>query len=130
VLWVAGLGGSLAGLAAAYLSFSRCAPASKIPALHPATASHRSGLVIPARRLVRPRARRSTVKRILPSHTFRLRGRAEEFGIALCLLLVAVFGFIVVRSLRRAMANEDRSRALLSLALRSCSGCNQRSTWR
>jgi cell division protein FtsW len=50
-----------------------------------------------------------TVKRILPeSHTdFVFAVAAEEFGIVLCLLLVAVFSFIVVRSLRHAMRNED-----------------------
>ena len=50
-----------------------------------------------------------TVKRILPeSHTdFVFAVAAEEFGIVLCLLLVAVFAFIVLRALRHAMANED-----------------------
>jgi cell division protein FtsW len=50
-----------------------------------------------------------TVKRILPeSHTdFVFAVAAEEFGIVLCLLLVAVFAFIVLRALRRAMASED-----------------------
>jgi cell division protein FtsW len=49
------------------------------------------------------------VKRILPeSHTdFVFAVAAEEFGIALCLLLVVVFAFIVLRALRHAMANED-----------------------
>jgi cell division protein FtsW len=50
-----------------------------------------------------------TVKRILPeSHTdFVFAVAAEEFGIVLCLLLAAVFAFIVLRALRHAMANED-----------------------
>jgi cell division protein FtsW len=50
-----------------------------------------------------------TVKRILPeSHTdFVFAVAAEEFGIVLCLLLVAVFSFIVLRSLRHAMRSED-----------------------
>jgi cell division protein FtsW len=50
-----------------------------------------------------------TVKRILPeSHTdFVFAVAAEEFGIVLCLLLAAVFAFIVLRSLRHAMRNED-----------------------
>jgi cell division protein FtsW len=50
-----------------------------------------------------------TVKRILPeSHTdFVFAVGAEEFGIVLCLLLAAVFAFIVLRSLRHAMRNED-----------------------
>ncbi len=50
-----------------------------------------------------------TVKRILPeSHTdFVFAVAAEEFGIVLCLLLVAVFTFIVLRALRHAMRSED-----------------------
>ena len=50
-----------------------------------------------------------TVKRILPeSHTdFVFAVAAEEFGIVLCLLLVALFAFIVLRALRRAMRDED-----------------------
>ena len=50
-----------------------------------------------------------TVKRMLPeSHTdFVFSVAAEEFGIALCLALVALFSFIVVRALIRAMRNED-----------------------
>jgi cell division protein FtsW len=50
-----------------------------------------------------------TVKRILPeSHTdFVFAVAAEEFGIILCLLLLIVFAFIVLRALRRAMQNED-----------------------
>jgi cell division protein FtsW len=50
-----------------------------------------------------------TVKRILPeSHTdFVFAVAAEEFGIVLCLLLVALFAFIVVRALHHALRNED-----------------------
>jgi cell division protein FtsW len=50
-----------------------------------------------------------TVKRILPeSHTdFVFAVAAEEFGIVLCLLLVALFMFIVLRALRHAMRSED-----------------------
>jgi cell division protein FtsW len=50
-----------------------------------------------------------TVKRILPeSHTdFVFAVAAEEFGILLCLLLVLVFAFIVLRALRHAMSSED-----------------------
>ena len=49
------------------------------------------------------------MKRILPeSHTdFVFAVAAEEFGIILCVLLVLVFAFIVVRALRYAMKNED-----------------------
>src|SRR3954470_13571192 len=48
-----------------------------------------------------------TVKRILPeSHTdFVFAVGAEEFGIALCLMVLALFAFIVIRSLRHAQRN-------------------------
>jgi cell division protein FtsW len=50
-----------------------------------------------------------TVKRLLPeSHTdFVFAVAAEEFGVALCLVLVLLFSFIVVRALLRAMRNDD-----------------------
>ena len=50
-----------------------------------------------------------TVKRILPeSHTdFVFAVAAEEFGVVLCLALVALFAFIVIRMLVRAMRNDD-----------------------
>ena len=50
-----------------------------------------------------------TVKRVLPdSHTdFVFAVAAEEFGIVLCLVLVALFGVIVLRALLHAIRNED-----------------------
>ncbi len=50
-----------------------------------------------------------TVKRLLPeSHTdFVYSVAAEEFGVALCLTIAAIFAFIVIRSLLRAMRNDD-----------------------
>ena len=50
-----------------------------------------------------------TVKRILPdSHAdFVFAVAAEEFGIVLCLVIVALFAFIVLRALANAMRNED-----------------------
>ncbi|MGC1680792.1 MAG: putative peptidoglycan glycosyltransferase FtsW, partial [Pseudolabrys sp.] len=50
-----------------------------------------------------------TVKRILPeSHTdFVFAVAAEEFGVVLCLALVALFAFIVIRTLVRAMRIDD-----------------------
>jgi cell division protein FtsW len=50
-----------------------------------------------------------TVKRILPeSHTdFVFSVAAEEFGVVLCLVLVALYAFIVIRALVRAMRNPD-----------------------
>jgi cell division protein FtsW len=48
-------------------------------------------------------------KRSLPdSHTdFVFAVAAEEFGIILCLALVALFAFVVIRTLSRAYATED-----------------------
>ncbi len=50
-----------------------------------------------------------TVKRILPdSHTdFVFAVAAEEFGIVLCLALLALFSFVVIRSLRNAYRSDD-----------------------
>jgi cell division protein FtsW len=50
-----------------------------------------------------------TVKRILPeSHTdFIFAVAAEEFGVVLCLALAALFAFIVIRALLRALRNDD-----------------------
>jgi cell division protein FtsW len=50
-----------------------------------------------------------TVKRILPeSHTdFIFAVAAEEFGIVLCLVLLSLFAFIVIRALAHAMRDDD-----------------------
>jgi cell division protein FtsW len=50
-----------------------------------------------------------TIKRLLPeSHTdFVFAVAGEEFGVALCLALAMLFAFIVIRSLLRAMRNDD-----------------------
>jgi cell division protein FtsW len=50
-----------------------------------------------------------TIKRILPEgHTdFVFAVAAEEFGVVLCLILVALFAFIVIRALGRAMRTDD-----------------------
>jgi cell division protein FtsW len=50
-----------------------------------------------------------TIKRILPEgHTdFVFAVAAEEFGVVLCLILVSLFAFIVIRSLTKAMRTED-----------------------
>jgi cell division protein FtsW len=50
-----------------------------------------------------------TIKRILPEgHTdFVFAVAGEEFGVVLCLILVALFAFIVIRSLAKAMQTED-----------------------
>jgi len=50
-----------------------------------------------------------TIKRVLPEgHTdFVFAVAAEEFGIVLCLILVALFAFIVIRALVKAMRNDE-----------------------
>ncbi len=50
-----------------------------------------------------------TVKRILPdSHAdFIFAVAAEEFGVVLCLILLALFSFVVIRSLSRALRSDD-----------------------
>ncbi|HZP19950.1 MAG TPA: putative lipid II flippase FtsW [Bauldia sp.] len=50
-----------------------------------------------------------TVKRILPdAHTdFIFAVAAEEFGIIVCIALVAVFGLVVIRGLSRSLKTED-----------------------
>jgi cell division protein FtsW len=62
-----------------------------------------------------------TIKRILPeAHTdFVFAVAAEEFGIVLCLVLLALFAFIVLRALRRALEDDDPFRrfAVAGLAI-------------
>jgi cell division protein FtsW len=50
-----------------------------------------------------------TIKRILPEgHTdFVFAVAGEEFGVVLCLILVALFAFIVIRALIKAMRTDD-----------------------
>ena len=50
-----------------------------------------------------------TVKRIIPdSHTdFIFAVAAEEFGAILCLVIIALFAFVVLRSLNHAHKDED-----------------------
>jgi cell division protein FtsW len=73
-----------------------------------------------------------TVKRILPdSHAdFVFAVAAEEFGIVLCLALVALFCFIVLRALSRALRNEDAFTRFARRGSPSCSARNRRSIWR
>ncbi len=55
-----------------------------------------------------------TIKRVLPdSHTdFIFAVLAEEFGIVLCMVLVGVFAFIVLRGLARSATEKDPFRRL------------------
>jgi len=59
------------------------------------------------------------IKRVLPdSHTdFIFAVAAEEFGIVVCVLLVAVFAFIVVRGLSHSLKNDDEFTRLAASGL-------------
>jgi cell division protein FtsW len=113
LVWVAGLGGAaLIGLAGAYATVPHVARRIQ-RFLDPA-----SGDTFQVDTAVESFLRggwfgrgpgEGTVKRILPdSHAdFVFAVAAEEFGIVLCLVLVALFAFIVLRALAKAMGNED-----------------------
>jgi cell division protein FtsW len=113
LIWVAGLGGSaVIGLLAAYTTIPHVARRIK-RFLDPA-----SGDTFQIDTAVESFFRggwfgqgpgEGTVKRILPdSHTdFVFAVAAEEFGIVLCLVLVFLFAFIVLRALGKAMRNDD-----------------------
>jgi cell division protein FtsW len=60
-----------------------------------------------------------TIKRILPeAHTdFVFAVAAEEFGIVLCLVLLALFAFVVVRALSRALNDDDPFRRFAAAGL-------------
>ena len=113
VIWVAGLGGvALVGLAGAYFTVPHVARRIK-RFIDPA-----SGDTFNIDQAVESFLRggwfgrgpgEGTVKRILPeSHTdFVFAVAAEEFGIALCLVLLLLFAFIVLRALLHALRNHD-----------------------
>ena len=125
LVWVVGLGGTAAlGLAAAYVTIPHVA--SRIRRfLDPA-----SGDTFNIDQAVESFFRggwfgqgpgEGVVKRILPeSHTdFVFAVAAEEFGIVLCLLLLALFAFIVLRGLRHAVRCDEPFRrfALAGLSI-------------
>jgi cell division protein FtsW len=60
-----------------------------------------------------------TIKRILPeAHTdFVFAVAAEEFGIVLCLVLLALYAFVVLRALRRALNDDDPFRRFAAAGL-------------
>jgi cell division protein FtsW len=112
-IWVAGLGGAaVVGLLAAYWTAPHVARRIK-RFLDPA-----SGDTFQVDAAVESFFRggwfgqgpgEGTVKRILPdSHAdFVFAVAAEEFGIVLCLVLVFLFAFIVIRALGKAMRKDD-----------------------
>ena len=113
LIWVLGLGGAAAlGLAGAYVTVPHVARRIK-RFLDPA-----SGDTFQVDTAVESFMKggwfgrgpgEGTVKRILPdSHAdFVFAVAAEEFGIVLCLMLVALFAFIVLRALFKAARNDD-----------------------
>jgi len=113
IVWVAGLAGTaLVGLAGAYATVPHVA--SRIQRF----LDKGSGDTFQVDTAVESFVRGSwfgrgpgegTVKRILPdSHAdYPFAVAAEEFGIVLCLVLVALFAFIVIRALRHALRDED-----------------------
>jgi cell division protein FtsW len=113
VIWVAGLAGTaLAGLTAAYYTVPHVAKRMK-RFMDPS-----SGDTFQIDQAVESFVRggwlgqgpgEGTVKRILPdSHAdFIFAVAAEEFGIVLCLIVVALFAFIVIRALTRALRADD-----------------------
>ncbi|HKA78827.1 MAG TPA: putative peptidoglycan glycosyltransferase FtsW, partial [Xanthobacteraceae bacterium] len=113
LVWVAGLGGAaVVGLASAYMLIPHVA--RRIERFRDPTSGDTFNIDQALESFQRGGwfgrgPGEGTVKRILPeSHTdFVFAVAAEEFGIVLCLLLVALFMFIVVRALRHAMRSED-----------------------
>ncbi|MBO0752457.1 MAG: cell division protein FtsW, partial [Bradyrhizobiaceae bacterium] len=113
MIWVAGLGGAaVTGLFAAYATVPHVA--RRIRGFF----DHTSGDTFQVDAAVESFYRgqwfgqgpgEGTVKRILPdSHAdFVFAVAAEEFGIVLCLVLVFLFAFIVIRALAKAMGNDD-----------------------
>ena len=112
-IWVIGLGGTaVLGLVTAYATFPHVAQRIK-RFMDPA-----SGDTFQVDTAVESFIRggwfgqgpgEGTMKRILPdSHAdFVFAVAAEEFGIVLCLVIVSLFAFIVIRALYKAMRNED-----------------------
>jgi cell division protein FtsW len=113
MVWVLGLGGiALVGLAGAYATVPHVARRIK-RFMDPA-----SGDTFQIDTAVESFVRggwfgrgpgEGTIKRVLPdSHAdFVFAVAAEEFGVVLCLVLVALFAFIVLRALLHAVKTED-----------------------
>jgi cell division protein FtsW len=123
MVWVIGLGGAAAvGLAAAYATVPHVARRIQ-RFMDPA-----SGDTFNVDQAVDSFVRggwfgrgpgEGTIKRILPeAHTdFVFAVAAEEFGIVLCLVLLALFALIVLRALSRALRDEDPFRRFAASGL-------------
>lgn len=112
-IWVAGLGGSaIAGLVGAYFTIPHVA--KRVRGFLDKGSTDTFNIDVALESFSRggwfgTGPGEGTVKRMLPeSHTdFVFAVAAEEFGIMLCLTLLALFAFIVMRSLLHAMRDED-----------------------
>jgi cell division protein FtsW len=113
LIWIAGLGAfSLAGLASAYYTVPHVA--ARIQRFLDPGSGDSFQITTSVGSFLRGGwfglgPGEGTVKRILPdSHTdFVFAVAGEEFGVALCLMLLLLFAFVVIRALRHAMHNED-----------------------
>jgi cell division protein FtsW len=113
LIWVAGLGGVAAvGLAGAYFTVPHVA--RRIQRFLDPASGDTFNIDIALESFARGGwfgrgPGEGTVKRILPeSHTdFVFAVAAEEFGIVLCLMVLALFAFVVIRSLLHAIRNDD-----------------------
>ena len=113
LVWVAGLGGiAAAGLSGAYFTVPHVA--RRIQRFMDPSSGDTFNIDYAMESFVRGGwlgrgPGEGTIKRILPeSHTdFVFAVAAEEFGIVLCLMLLALFAFIVIRALRHASRSED-----------------------
>ncbi len=112
-VWVAGLAGSaVVGLAGAYFTIPHVA--KRIQRFMDPASGDTFNVDVAMESFMRGGwfgrgPGEGTIKRILPeSHTdFVFAVAAEEFGIVLCLMLVALFAFVVLRALMLAMRDED-----------------------
>jgi cell division protein FtsW len=113
LIWVAGLGGAaVIGLVGAYFTVPHVA--RRIKRFIDPASGDTFNVDLAVESFVRGGwfgrgPGEGTVKRILPeSHAdFVFAVAAEEFGIALCLALLLLFAFIVLRSLMHALRNHD-----------------------
>ena len=137
LIWVGGLGGVAGvGLVGAYFTVPHVAqriqrfldPARATPST--STSRWSASCAAAGSAAARARAPSSaSCRRATP--TSSSRSAAEEFGIVLCLMLLALFAFIVLRALRHALRNDDPFMPLRRRrASPSCSACSRPSTWR
>jgi cell division protein FtsW len=113
MIWVFGLAATaVAGLVAAYLTVSHVA--KRINRFLDPSAGDSFNITIALESFSRggwfgQGPGEGTVKRILPeAHTdFVFAVAAEEFGVVLCLALLAVVSFVVLRALAKAMHTDD-----------------------